>query len=187
MKLDHNDKTWAVEKSEYLFRRPWLTVRRDQVRLPNGQINPEFYVLEYPTWVNVIAITETGDMVLVRQYRHGIAETRLELCAGVVEEGETPLEGAQRELLEETGYTGGQWEEIMVSSGNASTTNNLSHSFVARGVKQTSSQHLDATEDIDIVVMPQAEVFELLQEGEFLQALMMAPLWKYFYQEKCGL
>ena len=93
---------WTIESSEYLFRRPWLTVRRDTVRLPDGRVNPEFYVLEYPTWVNIIAVTDTGDMVLVRQYRHGLGQTRFELCAGVVEPGETPLEGARRELLEET-------------------------------------------------------------------------------------
>ena len=55
-----DDKRWTVLESEYLFRRPWLTARRDKVQLPNGNINPEFYVLEYPDWVNVIAVTDTG-------------------------------------------------------------------------------------------------------------------------------
>ena len=97
--LNHNDKLWKINRSEYLFRRPWLTVRRDEVTLPDGRVTPEYYVLEYPTWVNVIAITDRDEMLLVRQYRHGIGETRLELCAGVVEENETPLMGARRERL----------------------------------------------------------------------------------------
>lgn len=171
---------WTTVASEYLFRRPWLTVRRDRVRLPDGREHSEYYVLEYPTWINVIAITEEGEMVLVRQYRHGIGRTCFELCAGVVEEGETPLDGARRELAEETGYTGGQWSELMVLSANPSTTNNLTHCFLARGVKRTRGQHLDATEDIQVHVKGQQEVFEMLQRGEFLQALMCAPLWKYF-------
>ena len=60
---------WETVDSEYLFRRPWLTVRRDKVRLPDGRINPEFYVLEYPDWVNVIAITEDGLFVMEKQFR----------------------------------------------------------------------------------------------------------------------
>ena len=94
---------WEVLDSEYLFRRPWLTVRHDTVRLPDGRINPEYYVLEYPDWINVLAITEDGKFVLERQYRHGLGKTCYEIPAGVIEKGETPLEAARRELQEETG------------------------------------------------------------------------------------
>ena len=90
------DGKWETVSSEYLFRRPWLTVRRDQVRLPDGRINPEFYVIEYPDWVNVIAITEDGRFVMERQFRHGLGKTCYEIPAGVIEEGETPLEGTGR-------------------------------------------------------------------------------------------
>lgn len=178
----HDDMRWQTVKSEYLWRRPWLTVRRDEVRLPDGRINPEFYVLEYPAWVNVIAITDDNRMVMVRQYRHGIDRTCFELCAGVVEDGETPLQGAQRELAEETGYTGGEWREIMVISANPSTTNNLTYCFVADGVRRTQTQHLDANEDIEVHVLEKDEVFKMLSNGDLLQALMAAPLWKYFYE-----
>lgn len=171
---------WTIESSEYLFRRPWLTVRRDTVRLPDGRVNPEFYVLEYPTWVNVIAVTDTGDMVLVRQYRHGLGQTRFELCAGVVEPGETPLDGARRELLEETGFGGGQWSQYMVLSANPSTTNNLTYTFLAEGVTRICAQKLDPTEDIEVHILSKAEVFRLLSQGEIIQALMAPPLWKYF-------
>ena len=92
---------WKVLKSEYLFNRPWLTVRRDCVELPDGRQNPEFYVLEYPDWVNVIAITEDGQFVMERQYRHGLGKTCFEIPAGVMEKGETPLDAAKRELVDE--------------------------------------------------------------------------------------
>ncbi len=97
---DDKDKQWTVLESEYLIRRPWLTARRDWVRLPNGVENNEYYVLEYPDWVNVIALTEDGKFIMERQYRHGLRWTGYEICAGVCEEGETPLESAQRELHE---------------------------------------------------------------------------------------
>ena len=93
--------------SEYIIKRPWLTARRDRLLMPNGNINPEFYVLEYPSWVNVIAITPDDRFVMVRQYRHGLGIISTELCAGVVEQGEEPIDAAKRELLEETGYSGG--------------------------------------------------------------------------------
>ena len=95
---------WKVLFSEYLIKRPWLTVRRDKLQLSTGKIIPEYYVLEYPDWVNVTAITKEGQIVMERQYRHGAGSTNYEIPSGVMEKGETPLEAAQRELLEETGY-----------------------------------------------------------------------------------
>lgn len=97
---------WETIDSRYVIRRPWLTARCDTVRLPNGTIHPEYYVLEYPTWINVIAITSDGDFVMVEQYRHGLGDVFTELVAGVAEEGEAPMDTARRELLEETGYGG---------------------------------------------------------------------------------
>lgn len=174
------DMTWKTLSSEYLIKRPWLTARRDKVQLPDGRILDEYYVLEYPTWVNVIAITKEGDMVLVRQYRHALGRTNFELVAGVLEKGEDPLVAAQRELLEETGYSGGEWKELMQLSANSSTMTNLTHCFLAEGVEKTALQNLDASEDLEVYVFSQEEVRQKLQQGDFVQALMVAPLWKYF-------
>lgn len=187
MKVDKEEDEkmkWETLSSEYLFRRPWLTARRDVVRLPNGTVYDEYYVLEYPTWINVIALTKDGKFVMVKQYRHGLGVVSTELCAGVAEEGETPLEAAQRELLEETGFGGGEWELNMVISANPSSQNNLSYSFIARGVEKLSGQHLDATEDIKVEILTEDEVRELLDKDEMKQALMAAPLWKYFALKK---
>lgn len=171
---------WKVLDSEYIIRRPWLTARCDKVQLPNGTVHPEYYVLEYPTWVNVIAITADGDFVMVEQYRHGLREVFTELVAGVVEKGESPLEAARRELLEETGYAGGEWQEFMVISQNPGSTDNLTHCFLARGVEKVSGQHLDATEDIAVKLLTREEVKEMLMSDRVKQSLMAAPLWKYF-------
>lgn len=176
---------WEILKSEYLFDRPWLTVRRDCVRLPNGQINDEFYVLEYPDWVNVIAITEDGDFVMEKQYRHGLGKTCYEIPAGVIEEGETPLDAAKRELMEETGYGEGTWRELMTVSGNSSTTNNLSHCFIATNVKKLSEkQQLDRTEDISVCLLTRSQVLDLLVNDQVKQSLMAAPLWRFFAEQK---
>ncbi|MDE6431141.1 MAG: NUDIX hydrolase [Duncaniella sp.] len=171
---------WETLSTEYLYRRPWLTARRDVVRLPNGKVYDEYYVLEYPTWINVIALTKDGRFVMVKQYRHGLGIVATELCAGVAEEGEDPLQTARRELLEETGFGGGEWELNMVISANPSSQNNLSYSFIARGVERIAEQHLDATEDIKVEILTEDEVWDMLVNDNMKQALMAAPLWKYF-------
>ena len=179
----NEEKKWKVLSSEYLIKRPWLTARRDVAELPDGRINHEYYVLEYPDWVNIIAVTKDGQIVMERQYRHGLGNTCYELPCGVIEAGETPLEAAKRELQEETGYAGGEWKEWMTLSPNPATSTNLAHSFLAVGVEKVSGQHLDATEDIDVYLLSQDEVRELLADNQILQALMAAPLWKYFYEK----
>lgn len=173
-------KKWKTLESKYLFRRPWLTARCDKVQLPDGTIRPEYYILEYPTWVNVIAITANGDFVMVEQYRHGLQEVFTELVAGVAEAGEQPIDAARRELLEETGYGNGDWQLLTVISANPGSNNNLSYSFIATGVEKIAEQHLDATEDIAVRLLPESEVRRMLLDDEVKQALMAAPLWKYF-------
>ena len=173
-------KKWTLLDSEYLIRRPWMTARRDHVRLPSGVEMEEYYVLEYPDWVNIIALTAEGKMVLERQYRHARQLVGWELPAGIIEQGEDPMQAAQRELLEETGYTGGKWEHFMTICPNAGACTNVSHTYIARGVERTDSQHLEQTEDIIFSEIPEDEVFKMLQAGEFHQAMMAAPLWKYF-------
>ena len=177
---DDEAMKWEVLESAYLHRRPWLTVRRDKVRLPTGTVHPEYYVLEYPTWVNVIALTPEGKFVMVKQYRHGLGIVATELCAGVAEAGEEPMEAAKRELLEETGFGGGDWELLSVLCANPGSQNNLSYSFIARGVVRMDSQHLDETEDIKVEILDEAEVLEMLVNDRLKQALMAAPLWKFF-------
>jgi len=181
--MGHDDKKWEILESEYLIRRPWLTARRDHVRLPDGVENKEYYVLEYPDWVNVIAITVDEKFVMERQYRHGLQWTGYEICAGVCESGENPLEAAKRELWEETGFGGGEWKLQMTISANTSTMTNLCHCFVATGVERISEQHLEATEDISVHLLTVDEVRNLLVGNEIRQALMAAPLWKYFAEQ----
>ena len=179
--MNQTIKEWKVLESEYLVRRPWLTARRDRLELPDGRIIPEYYVLEYPDWVNVIAITKDGQFVMERQYRHAARKISLELPCGVMEEGETPLEAAQRELLEETGFGGGQWKKLMELSPNPSAMSNTTRCFLAIGVEKIAEQHLDETEELSVLFMTKEEVKRMLNENQICQALMVAPLYKYIY------
>ena len=178
--FNDDDMKWKVLSSESIISRPWLNARRDRVQLPNNKIYDEYYVLHYPTWINVIAETVDGRLILERQYRHAIGKVSTEICAGCVEKGESPLEAARRELQEETGYCGGEWTELLCLSPNSSTMDNYCYCYYARGLEKVSGQHLDETEDIRVFLESKEEVLRMLQQGEFKQAMMVAPLWKYF-------
>ena len=180
------DMKWTTLGQKYLIKRPWLTARLDKVKLPTGAIIDEYYVLEYPDWVNTLAITKDGQFVMVRQYRYALGKTVNELCAGVIEEGEAPMCAAQRELMEETGFGGGTWQEWMTISANPSTHTNLTHCFLARDVELQGTQHLDKGEDVEVRLFTEQEVLSMLQRGEIWQSLMAAPLWKYFAEKRRG-
>lgn len=178
---------WRTLSSTYLFQRPWLTVRCQRMLLPTGREHPEYYILEYPTWVNIIALTPDDRMLLVRLYRPALDITRYELCAGVMDPSDaSPLEAAQRELLEETGFGGGEWTKLMVVGPNPSAMNNVSISFLAHGVTKLCEPRLEETEDISVHLFSRDEVYNMLKVGQFAQALMVAPLWRYFAEHPCG-
>ena len=145
-----NDMAWQVLDREYLIRKQWLTARCDKVRLPTGVVVDEYYVLGYPECVSTVAIAREGAFVLVRRYRHALGVTAMEICAGVMEQGEEPMQAAQRELLEETGYGNGTWRPLMTIAPNPGTMANRCHCFLATDVEKVSGQHLDATEDIQV-------------------------------------
>lgn len=179
------NRKWKVLKSEQLLDRgTWMKLRVERVQLPSGNIVPEWFILTFPDWVNVIAITRDGHFVMEDQYRHALGETGFELVAGVVDPGETPLQAAQRELSEETGYGGGEWTHFMTLSPNPTNHTNLCHTFLAIGVEPREKQHTEMTEDINIDIFTPEEVRQLLCSGQIIQALHAAPLWKYFAEKQ---
>lgn len=180
MKKMKEDKNWKLLNSEYIFREPWLTVRKDSFELPNGNCIPDYYILEYPEWVNVIAITKDKQFVMVRQYRPGIGGFFYELSAGVVDKEDTSmLEAAQRELYEETGYGNGTWTKFMEVSPNPGTHTNMTYCFLAEDVEPIGKQHLDETEELSVHLLSLDEMKEVLRNNEVMQGVQAAPLWRY--------
>ena len=192
MNPDNDPKLWQIEGSGYLIKSPWLTVRQDAVRLPNGSSIPDYYVFEYPDWVNVVAVTTAGQLILVRQYRHGIAGVDYELCAGTVDPADGASEAglllaAQRELLEETGYGGGNWQPFMTTSANTGTHTNLNYTFLATGVEWQQPQMLDDTEDITVHLVSPEQARRIVDNGQMVQAMCAAPLLKYLSKPRFGI
>lgn len=176
---------WKVLSSDYIIQRPWATLRIDNLEMPNGNIKEEYYVLEYPTWVNMVGITEDQEILFVRQYRHGANEIMVELPAGVVEPGEDPELAARRELLEETGYAFDNIEYICELFANPATSGNLTYTYLLQGGKKVQEQELDASEDIEVVLMSIDEAKQFLFDNKIGQALHSSALFYTF--NKLGL
>jgi 8-oxo-dGTP pyrophosphatase MutT (NUDIX family) len=177
---DNDPRPWQVEQSEYIHTLPWFTVRKDAIRMENGGAIPNYFVFEYPDWVNVVAVTTDDQLVLIRQYRHAIAGVHYELCAGVIDPNEDPLVAAQRELLEETGFGGGHWELLMTLSANPGTHTNLTYAYLATGVELKQAQHLESTEEITVHIVSHERALDIVNTGEMMQSLHLAPLLKYY-------
>lgn len=180
LKRSDAEMRWRVLSSDYIIREPWMTVRKDRLQLPDGRVKDSYWSLEYPDWINVIAVTTDGLYIFERQYRHGLDIVEWEIPAGVIEKGEEPLAAAMRELMEETGFGGGSWQPFMETCQNPGTCNNITHTFLATGVSHVGAQHFDANEDLDVYLLSEGQVLEILQKDEIKQSMMAAPLWKFF-------
>ncbi len=169
--MDYNNLTWKILSSTYIHKGPWATLRSDRCEMPNGHIIEDYYVLEYPNWVNAVAVTEDNKILMVRQYRHAGNIISLEIPGGVIDAGESPEEAIRRELLEETGYAFTEMEQLCVIYGNPSTANNITTCYLALGGKKVQSQHLDEQEEIVVETYTPQEVKQLLAENKIAQAL----------------
>ena len=168
---------WKTITSKYIIERPWATLRVDTLEMPNGNIKDEYYILEYPRWVNMVAITEDEQVIFVKQYRHGAGEIMVELPAGVVEENEDPEVAARRELLEETGYAFNDITYVCELFANPATSGNITYTYLLTGGRKVQEQDLDPSEDIDVVLMSFEEAKQYLFENKIGQALHTSALF----------
>lgn len=169
--MNPKDLTWKTLSSHYIHKGPWATLRTDRCLMPTGHIVEDYYVLEYPDWVNAVAITDDNKILMVHQYRHAAGIVSLEIPGGVIDAGELPQEALRRELLEETGYQFDDFELLCSVYPNPSTANNQTYCYLARGGRKVQEQSLDDQEEIIVETFTLSEVKQLLKENKIAQAL----------------
>lgn len=178
-------KPWRIEEVRVVARFPIFEIsERPSVSELSGRRHP-FYVLDSAEWVNIIPVTPEGEVVLVRQWRHGLQQFTLEIPGGLVDPGESPRTSAIRELLEETGYHSEDVELLGVISPNPAIQSNFCHTFLARNARQVAALNLEGTEEIEVVTLPIATLRALARNGQIQHALVMVALywWELKYPE----
>jgi ADP-ribose pyrophosphatase len=154
--------------------------RFDRLVNPRNDKEMRAVVLEGPDWVNVVAITPAEKIVAVSQYRFGAGKPSLEIPAGLLDEGETPLECAKRELEEETGYTAPEWSSLGWCHPNPAFLQNRLHLFLARGARPTSAPRPEAGEDILFGELSLAEVRQAIADGRIHNGMSLLALYRAF-------
>jgi len=166
--------TWERLASEIAYACRIFTIRRDRSRFSRDQAEHDFHVLESTDWVNIIPITPAQEVVLVRQFRHGIRDCTLEIPGGMVDADDpSPLVAARREMIEETGYDSERVEALGSIHPNPAIQNNVCHSFVAYDVEPRHDTRFDSTEETEVVVVPLARIPELVRAGDITHALVV--------------
>jgi len=158
---------WEVLESREVFDgEPWLRVHRQAVRLPDGRVIDDYYQVEVPDCCIVYAETPAGEAILERQYKHGPRSVGLSLPAGTIEAGEPPLAAARRELLEETGYVADEWQALGSFTINGNNGGGQAHLFHARGARRVAEPDSGDLEQMEILLMPRAELVAAMLRGE---------------------
>jgi ADP-ribose pyrophosphatase len=165
---------WERAASERVADCRVFTVRRDLSLSPRDGTRHDFYVIEAPDWINVIPVTDAGEVVMIEQYRHGTGEVTLEIPGGMVDEGETPRETAEREMLEETGYAACEVVPLGSLRPNPAIQNNWIHIFLARGAEFRSAPVFHGTEQTVVRLVPLADVPGLIAGGAITHSLVVA-------------
>lgn len=172
-----NNLEWKICHSEYIHKGPWATLRSDKCEMPDGRIVEQYYVLEYPNWVNAVALTAGNKIIMVRQYRHAANIVSLEIPGGVIDGDEAPIAAMRRELLEETGYQFDDIELIATIYPNPSTANNQTYCYLAKGGIKVQEQALDEHEEIIVEEYTIDEVKQLLADNKIAQSLHCTALF----------
>jgi len=177
---------WAVRESEIVIETPHMRLRRDQIELPDGKRIGDYYVRESRGFAIVFALTPDERVVLVRQYKHGIAETLVELPAGAIDAGENPSDCAIRELREETGFVCDPHNLELAGSFVYDPTSSTTryYLYIARDIRATGVQDLDDTESIAIEYASLDELRRFVRDGTIRVGAHVASI--YFVLDRLG-
>ncbi len=176
-----------VSSPRILITTPVLKLLTSRVQNGRNGIEKDFFKLEFPSWVNIIACTAKDEIILIRQYRFGTDQVELEIPGGAVNVGEPPVRAGLRELLEETGYAGENGRIIGKVCPNPALQDNFCYTVLVENVQKVADPVLDEMEDIEVLIVPEEETFALIKDGIITHGLVLNGLMFYAMTKKITL
>ncbi|MDR2444155.1 MAG: NUDIX hydrolase [Deltaproteobacteria bacterium] len=173
-------KEWKLLDDSLTLKTPVFDVINRHCLSPKDGLEKNFVCLSAPEWVNIFAITPSGQVLLVNQFRHGSREFSLELPGGVVEPGQSLIETAQRELMEETGYSAEKFELLCSLRPNPALFGNFIHTFLAVNAAPTGHTDFDENEELTLTLATTDELLAMILDGRIDHAMMVAAIGFYF-------
>lgn len=170
--------SWKTIASKTIVEDQWIHIKDHTIELPNGTIMENYYGVEMNDWGAVFAITSNKEVIIIKQYRHGLNNVFFELPCGIIDEGEEPIDGCRRELLEETGYTTNE-KLIFLGKVNPSPAkfNNWNHCYLALNVAETDIQNLEESENIIVEKVAVSELKGMIREGLIVDSFMISCIY----------
>lgn len=170
--MKNKNSIWQKLDDKLLNKTRVFDLRVQRMKRTDVDYEDDFFYLDAPDWVNIIPITPEKEIIMVRQFRHGIDEQSLETPGGIIDPGLTPLEAAIRELSEETAYHSDEIISLGKISPNPALLNNYCHIFAALNVKKVGHQDLEISEDIIVETVPLKDIPKLIQLSEVNHSLV---------------
>lgn len=172
--FNYTSQYWSVVRQDTEYQTPIFSLLKRKSRLPEENLEGDFYIIDAPDWTNIIAITEDQQVILVEQFRHGIQKATLEIPGGAIDGDEEPMNAAKRELLEETGYSSEDWIKLGEVSSNSAILSNYTHLYLARNCQLQQEQNLDEHELIELHTYPLDEFLNMVRKGVIHHSIVVA-------------
>lgn len=165
---------WTFLTSHVEFTDRILKIRHDIYLFKKDNTEKDYTVIDTHDWVNILPVTEDGRVILIQQYRHGTREDVIEIPGGVIEGKDiSPEVAARRELLEETGYSAGDFIKLGTVIPNPAIQSNKCYIYLAKNAFKVSSQSLDPHEEIDLLFVPKNEIASMIRSGKINHSLVI--------------
>jgi len=171
---------WKIFPERVIAETPIVTITAGPVLCKRSGRKKDFYLFDFPDWVNVVAVTPTQDILLIRQFRYGSGMEEIEIPGGMSNHGEDPVEAGCRELLEETGYTGKNARVIGSVCPNPAIQRNLCYTILVEEAEKTADPRMDDMEDIECFVQPKEAIHHSISTGAINHGLVLNALMFYF-------